>query len=138
MGSCHFPLTKVISNRQDLLRLHLELMGLLLALQVGQMHLCLQELLLQGSSLSQCPLAFLVFFDLEVNLTPWLTLQVRGLGILLGEICPLKFVAGVCQLFRGVDDGLGLGLHWGLLLVDNSCKAIIIQINEGFLMVALR
>ena len=111
---------------------------MLLALQVGQVHLCLQELLLQGMSLSHSPLMFLVVLNLEVDLTPWLALQVRGLGILLGEICPLKFVAGVCQPFRGVDDGLGLGLHWGLLLVDNSCKAIISQINEGFLMVALR
>ena len=69
-------------------------MGLLLALQVGQVRLCLQELLLQGSSLGHCPLAFLVVFDLEVNLTPWMALQVRGLGLLLGEIYLLKFVAG--------------------------------------------
>ena len=86
MGSCHFPLTKVIRDRQDLLRLHLELMGLLLALQVGQMHLRFQQLLLQGSPLSQCLLVFLVVFNLEVDLTPWLALQVRSLGTLLGEI----------------------------------------------------
>ena len=131
MRSCHFPLAKVISDRQDLLRLHLELMGLLLALQVGQMHLSLQELLLQGSSLGQCPLAFLVFLNLEVDLPPWLAFQVRSLGVLLGKIRPLKF----CRPFRGVDDGLELGLRWGLLLVGNSRETIIRQVDEGFFMV---
>ena len=123
MGSCHFPLTKVISNRQDLLRLHLELMGLLLALQIGQMHLGLQKLLLQGGPFSLRLLVLLVILYLEVDLAPRLALQGWGLVVLLGQIRPLWLVVRGSRASRGVDDGLGLGLLWGLLLSGNFDEA---------------
>ena len=123
MGCCHFPLTEVIRDRQDLLGLHLGLMSLLLTLQIFQMHLGLQKLLLQGGPLGLRLLVCLVVLYVEVDLASRLAFQGWGFNFLLGQIRPLWLVVRGSRASRGVDDGLGLGLLRGLLLSGNFDEA---------------
>ena len=61
-------------------------------------------------------------FNLPVDLTPWLTVQL--LGLLLGFLLGLRFSAW------GIDGLLMVSL-WGLLLTANCLIAIIFKIYEG-------
>ena len=79
---------------------------------------------------------FLMILNSLVDVTPLLTLQVLGLGVLLGLVLSLHLMAGNWRHPRGVD-GLRLGLLRSLPLVGNPSISIALQVYEGFLLVTM-
>ena len=113
----------------------------LLLLQSGHVEMSFPKLLLHGVPLCLHPLVILVLLDLVFDLTFWIAAQTWEAVLFLapwGQISPLRLMMGGSRGSRGVDDGLGLGLRWGLLPIPvadfSELRQVLLQLNVRILL----